>query len=188
MNKLLLIGSFCLLSFTALAQEANENVLPDSAEIKPLTQYMSEAERQQEDSSDLDYIAGETPLPELLCDDENLLQQVKDFIFTSEQKKPTSSVQEKRSRILLINNLHPFQEAAKEDIRGNFEASATVANLRINDKREIHRICVSRNNKSKKFRNTYLIIYPYANHYKVVVTNMILVPEKMDDATFIFKR
>lgn len=196
MKKFLTALSFCFYAViaAAMAQETAENtmdepeVLSDDTAIKPLETHLSEAEKMQEESSDLNYIADETPRPDLLCDDEDLFRQTKDFIFSSEQKKPTSSVHEKRARILLVNNLHRFHEVDKEALRGHFEASAALANLRINQGREVHRICASLDNKSKKFKDIYLIIYPYLDRYKVIVTNIMLLPEKMDDATFIFNR
>ncbi len=213
MKKFLTAFIFCFgsLIFAATAQETTEDAenalkpevienvpaensepqadeLTDDTSVKPLETHLSESEKMQEENSDLNYIANETPRPDLLCDDKDLFKQVKDFIFTSEQIKPTNSVHEKRSRILLVNNLHQFEEVTKDALRGNFEASAALANLRINENREIHRICASYNNKSKKFKDIYIIIYPYLDRYKVVVTNIILLPEKMDDATFIFNR
>lgn len=213
MKKFLTAFIFCFgsLIFAATAQETAENTetalqsdaaenmpaeniepqadeLIDDTSVKPLETRLSESEKMQEESSDLNYIADETPRPDLLCEDENLFKQIKDFIFASEQEKPTNSVHEKRSRILLVNNLHPFAEVTQDALRGNFEASAALANLRINENREIHRICASYDNQSKKFKDTYVIIYPYLDRYKVVVTNIMLLPEKMDDATFIFKR
>lgn len=213
MKKFLTAFIFCFgsLIFTATAQETAENIetaiqsdaaenvpaeniepqadeLTDDTSVKPLETHLSESEKMQEEISDLNYIADETPRPDLLCDDENLFKQIKNFIFASEQVKPTNSVYEKRSRILLVNNLHPFEEVTKDALRGNFEASAALANLRINENREIHRICASYDNQSKKFKDIYVIIYPYLDRYKVVVTNIMLLPEKMDDATFIFNR
>ncbi len=171
---------------TAVATESEE--LIDDTSIKPLATHLSESEKLQEETSDLSYIADETPRPDLLCDDADLFKQIKDFIFASEQEKTSNSVHEKRARILLVNNLHSFTEVNEEALRGNFEASAALANLKINERREIHRICASYDNKSQKFKNIYVIIYPYAEYYKVVVTNIMLLPEKMDEATFIFKR
>ena len=198
MRKFPAVLIFCLYALisAASAQEAVESTavaaenqeLVDDTSIKPLATHLSESEKLQEETSDLNYIAGETSRPDLLCDDENLFKQIKEFIFASEQLKPTNSVHEKRSRILLVNNLHRFEEVTQDALRGNFEASAALANLKINENREIHRICASYTNNSKKFKDIYIIIYPYLDRYKVVVTNIMLLPEKMDDATFIFKR
>ena len=121
-----------------------------------------------------------------MCSDEKLMQQIRKFIFDYEQQKPTNSVREKRARILLVRNLNALQEISEKDLRGNFEASAALVSLKINEKREIHRICASLNNHSQKYADVYAIIYPYINYYKVVVTNLATAPEKIDDATFIF--
>ncbi len=192
MNKFWLFLFSCLLNFPASAQEVAADMhlddLNDSAEIRPVERVLSDAERHQENSSDLSYIENETPRPELLCSDENLMMQIKNFIYEFEQQKISTSVQERRARILLVKNLHDFREVTEKDLKGNFEASAAAANLKINEKREIYRICASSDNKSKKFKNTYIIIYPYIDSYKVVITNLLALPEKMDDATFIYKR
>ena len=213
MNKIRFILGICLgfIALPALAQEAPDNSaavvhynmkmksrpiirtldpseddLYDGAEIKPIERQLSSEEKQQENSSDLNYIRDENKMPELLCSNENLLRQVKQFIFETEQNKPTNSVPEKRARILLVNYLNELQEVSEKDIRKDFNASAILADLKINERREIHRICASTDNKSKKYGNIYVIIYPYVNYYKVVVTNLAVLPEKKDDASFIF--
>jgi len=188
MNKILLALSLscCFFVSAAFAAENVEDELYDGAEIRPMEKTLSTEEKQQENSSDLDYLDNSTQRPELLCSNERLLQQVKDFIFKFEQKTPTNSVQERRARILLVKNLNPFIEVSEPDIKENFEASAAVINLKINEKREIYRICASKDNESKKYKDTYIIIYPYINYYKIAVTNLAALPENLNDATFIF--
>lgn len=214
MNNFRLVLGICLgfIIFPALAQEAPEDLssmvhynttmgknppviktlepeeddLYDGAEIRPIERQLSEEEKQEETSSDLDYIRDESKMPDLLCSNESLLKQVRQFIYETEQTKPTTSVPEKRARVLTVNYLNQLQEVTEKDIRNDFNAAAIVASLKINEKREIHRICASMNNKSKKYGNVYVVIYPYINYYKVVVTNLAILPEKMNDATFIF--
>ena len=166
--------------------DPSEDDLYDGAEIKPIERQLSLEEKQQENSSDLNYIKEESKMPDLLCSNESLLNQVRKFIFETEQSKPTNSVPEKRARILLVNYLNELHEVSENDIRKDFNASAIVANLKINEHRVIHRICASTENRSKKYGNVYVVIYPYVNYYKVVVTNLAVLPEKKDDATFIF--
>ncbi len=206
MKKFLLVLSICCcIAFTVPAAEVNESFheeqntsdtesilqtgesdLYDGAGIRPIEKQLSPEEKLQEDSSDLNYISKEKKQPDLLCSDEKLMQQIRKFIFDYEQQKPTNSVREKRARILLVRNLNALQEVSEKDLRGNFEASAALVSLKINEKREIHRICASLNNHSPKYADVYVIIYPYINYYKVVITNLATTPEKIDDATFIF--
>ena len=42
------------------------------------------------------------------------------------------------------------------------------------------------NNDDKSFKNVDIIIYPFMNYYKVVVTNLLTSPENMEEATFIY--
>lgn len=165
--------------------EASEDDLYDGAAIQPLTGQLSENEKLQENSTDLNYTEDNPQRPELLCSDEKLLQEVRDFIYQHVQSKKTNSVLEKRAQTLLVKNLHAFEEIDEKNIENNFEANAALMYLKVNEHREIYRICASRNNQYDAFKNTYLIIYPYINYYKVVVTNLIALPENMADATFL---
>lgn len=165
--------------------DPEENNLNDGTDIKPLSGHLSQAEKLQENSSDLNYIDNEKQMPELSCSDEKLLQEVRDFIFKHVRHRSSNSVLEKRSRTLLIKNMHTFEEITEKDLEKNFEANAALIHLKINENREIYKICASRNNRRGDLQNIYLIIYPYINYYKVVVTNLIVVPEKMDEATFL---
>jgi len=190
----LIIGLLCGFALPVYAQESptvadatDSSELYDGADIKPIERQISDTEKMQETGSDLNYIGNETPRPDLLCADDTLLQRVKDFIYEVEKQKNVVSVPQKRERVLLVENLHPFKEVGEDKVKGNFEAAATLTYLRINGRHEIHRICVSPDNHSKKFKDVYIIIYPYLQHYKVTVTNLVLVPENADDATFIYK-
>lgn len=197
----------CICGFSANAQEAEELVhyavpkmnsepqikkldaaeddLYDGADIKPLSGQLSQSEKLQENSSDLDYIDNSVEMPELPCSDARLLQEVRDFVFKNVHHHSATSVLEKRSRTLLIKNMHEFEEITEKELEKNFEANAALMYLKINENREIYKICASRNNRHGDLQNIYLIIYPYINYYKVVVTNLIVVPEKMENATFL---
>lgn len=209
MKKSLWVLSFfvCLYGFAANAHEAEDMVhyavpqmksepqmkkldpaeddLYDGADIKPLSGQLSDAEKLQENSSDLDYIDNTGQMPELPCSDEKLLQEVRDFVYKNVRHRSANSVLEKRSRTLLIKNMHAFEEITEKDLEKNFEANAALIHLKINENREIYKICASRNNKHGDLKNIYLIIYPYINYYKVVVTNLMTTPEKIEDATFL---
>ncbi len=184
----------CCFCFAASAAEKSVDVpaaeaseLYDGAEIKPIDRRISDTEKLQETGSDLNYISKENNRPDLLCNDEKLMQNVRDFIYKVEEQKNVVSVPQKRERILLVENLNPLKEIGEADVKGNFEAAATLTYLKINGHHEIHRLCVSADNHSKKFKNVYVIIYPYLQHYKVTITNLMMVPENIDDATFIYK-
>lgn len=190
----LIIGLLCSFALPVYAQEnssvaaATDNgELYDGADIKPIERQISDTEKMQETGSDLSYISDETTRPDLLCSDDTLLQRVKDFIYEVEKQKNIVSVPQKRERILLVENLNPLQEISEDKVKSNFETAATLTYLRINGHHEIHRICVSPDNRSKKFKDVYVVIYPYLQHYKVTVTNLVLVPENADDATFIYE-
>lgn len=167
--------------------EESEDDLYSGADVTEVVAVLSEEERQQELSTDFDYIAKEYEMPELSCENPNLTKQVAQFIenhFDNDE----SSVPGKRNRILLIKNLHNFSQISQENLNktDNFKAKAALMNLHINENREISKICVSKDNNFDRYDNIYLIIYPYLRYYKVVVTNLITVPEKLDAATFIY--
>ena len=162
-----------------------EDNLYSGAEIISLDKQLSTEEKQQENSSDLEYIDEDNKRPELTC--AQIQPQVAQFIFNNLKQNDSHSVIEKRKKILFINNLKNFQEIAEQDIdKSNFEVHAALMHLKINEHQDIYRICVSKNPNDKKFKEVFAIIYPYINYYKVVVTNLITVPEELDKVTFIY--
>jgi len=167
--------------------DESEDDLYSGSEVKPLNIKISEEEKLQNASADFDYIDKEYELPELLCNNTNLTKQVAKFIQNNTEDKD-SSVKSRRSRLLMIKNLHDFSEISENDLnkQDNFKTRAALVYLRINENREITRICESKDNTFGKFHNVYLVLYPYMKYYKVVVTNLISVPEKIDDATFVY--
>lgn len=161
-----------------------EDDLYDGSEIKPLRGTLSETEKMQEGG---DFEAEDEPrLPELLCSDERLRTQAGRFIYDFVNKQPKNTVPGRRAQVLLTKNMNAFQEIKDTDLKKNFEASAALMHLRMNENREIYKICASQNNDNKNFRDLNIIIYPFMNFYKVVVTNLIQSPENMDEATFIY--
>lgn len=166
-----------------------DDVFDTSAEVKPLAVRMSESERQQENSSDLDYIEDDFQLPDLPCDSKNLKQQVEGFILNSLKEKSVRSVVQKRERILMVKNMPDFEDVTgqKIDAKKDFYAASADAFLRINEHREIKHICKSSNaDAENNFKDVYVIIYPYLNFYKIVVTNLMTSTENLDNATFIY--
>lgn len=167
--------------------DESEDDLYSGAEVKPMDIQISEEEKMQNVSADFDYVDKEYELPELLCNNPNLTKQVAQFIQNNTEDKE-GSVKGRRSRLLMIKNLHDFTEISENDLskHDNFKTRAALVHLRINENREITRVCESKENTFGKFHNVYLILYPYMKYYKVVVTNMISVPEKLEDASFIY--
>lgn len=166
-----------------------DDIFDTSAEVKPLAVRMSESERQQENSSDLDYIEDDFQLPDLPCDSKNLKQQVEGFILNSLKEKSVRSVVQKRERILMVKNMPDFEDVTgqKIDAKKDFYAASADAFLRINEHREIKHICKSSNaDAENNFKDVYVIIYPYLNFYKIVVTNLMTSTENLDNATFIY--
>ena len=166
--------------------DEKDDDLYSGAEVLPMNIQLSEEEKQQDPSSDLDYIDSEYEMPELPCDNEKLTKEVARFIRDNSEVEE-NSVKSRRSRILLVKNLHNFSEVKESDLNGrdNFKTKAALMYLRINRSQEIYKVCESKNNTFGKYSNVYLIIYPYMKYYKVVVTNLISIPEKLDEATFV---
>jgi hypothetical protein len=166
-----------------------EDDLYTGSDVIPLTKELSVEESAQENSSDIDVIDdGDTP-QDLACDDERLKKQVERFIYKHINKKTTNSVIEKRKRLLLVRNMADFTEINEDDERykKNFNIAATVAYLKINQHRQIHKICRSEhNNATESLDDIYVAVYPFAGYYKITVANLVTVPEKYEDATFIF--
>ena len=164
-----------------------EDDLYDGAEIKPLFGTMSAAQKAKEEHIGFEYDENDAKrLQELLCSDEKLWQQVGAFIYKYVQTQSARTVPERRAQLLLVRNLNPFEEITEDALQNNFEASAAAIRLKMNEGREIYRMCVSKNNASKRFANIYILIYPYIMYYKVVVANLAASPEELDDATFIY--
>lgn len=162
-----------------------EDDLYDGAELKPLSGKLSDAEKNQENAGSIE----DTPnpnMPELLCSNGKLQAEIRKFIDEYIGKQTKQTVPARRRQVLLTKNMHAFEEVKEADLKKDFEASAAIMYLKINENREIYRICSSRGNNYKDFDNINVIIYPFLNYYKVVVANLISVPEKMDEATFIF--
>lgn len=166
--------------------DESEDDLYSGSDVKPMEIRISEDEKQQNLDTDLDYVSKEYTLPELSCNNEGLTNQVALFI-QGHVNDEESSVKGRRNRILMVKNMHNFEEINENDVgKNNFNTRAALMHLRINENREIYKICESRDNQFGKFHSVYLILYPYFKYYKVVVTNLISVPEKLDDATFIY--
>lgn len=161
-----------------------EDDLYDGGEIKPLRGTLSATEKMQKGGSFED--DDEPRLPDLQCSDEKLREQVGKFVYEFAGKQIKNTVPAKREQVLMVRNIKTFEDADEKELKKNFEASAALIYLKMNKNREIYKICASKNNKNKKFRDFYIILYPYLNFYKVVVTNFISNPEKMDEATFIY--
>ena len=164
-----------------------EDDLYSGAEVKPMVAKISEAEKQQDLSTDMDYVDKEFVLPELSCDNDNLRRQVALFIQNN-TKSEENSVKSRRSRLLMIKNMHSFEEISEEELENNknFKLRAVVAHLRINENREIYKVCESKNNNIGQHDNIYIVIYPYLKYYKVVVTNLMKTAEKIDEVTFMY--
>ena len=165
-----------------------EDDLYDGTEIKPLEKELSATEKLQNTSTDVGFIEKEDELPDLPCTDLGLKEQVESFIYNNIKEQKADSVLEKRSRILLVKNMRDFAEISEKELqkKADFEASAAVAYLKINKKSPITHICASKDNANSDFKDIFVIIYPYANYYKVIVANLISTPETMDEATFIY--
>lgn len=169
--------------------QKQDDVFDASAEVKPLTSELSQKEQQQEDSSDLNYIDEQSELPDLPCNSPNLKKQIAAFIYNNLKQQTTFSVVELRKRNLMVKNLSEFQDVTDDKIDSSkyFVAAATDAYLRINQHREIKHICKSFNqDASKQFNDLYVIIYPFLNFYKIVVTNLMNSTEDLEKATFIY--
>ena len=179
-------GQFVAPKIVPLA--AQEDDLYTGSEVLPLQKELSTAESAQENSSDVEVI-DDNIMQELECGDERLKKQVERFIYKNINKEETNSAIEKRKRLLLVRNMADFTQIDDEDdkLKQNFSAAATIAYLKINQHRRIYKICQSRHNDGEKsFEDIYVVIYPFAGYYKIVVTNLLSIPEKADDATFIF--
>lgn len=169
--------------------QKQDDVFDASAEVKPLATELSQKEQLQENSSDLDYIEEQTELPDLPCNSPNLKKQIAAFIYNNLKQQTTFSVIELRKRNLMVKNLSEFQDVSADKIDSSkyFVAAATDAYLRINQHREIKHICKSFNkDASKRFNDIYVIVYPFLNFYKVVVTNLMNSTDDLEKATFIY--
>lgn len=155
----------------------------DAVEIK-----ISEEEKMQNLAADFDYIDKEYELPELLCENSKLTRQVARFIQNKTQDENQGSVKNRRGRLLMIKNLHNFTELSKEELdkQNNFKTKAAILHLKINESEKIYKVCESSGNNFGKFKNIYLVIYPYFKYYKVVVANVMSSPEKINEASFIY--
>lgn len=171
-----------------LVLEKDEDDLYADSAIQPLDKEMSGEERQGENNSDFTDLFGDKKLPELLCSNAGLKKQVEDFIYQNINKQETRSVVEKRLRVLLVKNLKDFVEITPEDIAGKnkFEALAAVMELKVNRSTPIYRICASKGNDYSKFESVYVVIYADQDYYKVIVSNLMPTPNRMDEATFIY--
>ena len=167
--------------------EETDNAFNADVEIVPLKKSLSAEESMLEDSSDLSVIDSQ-PLTALNCNNPKLKEQVEHFIYKNINQKDTNSVLEKRRRLLMVRNMADFKEIDIEQIdsKADFETLAALAYMKINKHIEINKICRSQQNRNDKFKNIYAVLYTVAGYYKVVVTNLMPVADKMDEATFIF--
>ena len=164
-----------------------DDIFNADIEIVPLKKSLSAQESMREDSSDLSVIASQ-PLDALNCNNPKLKEQVEHFVYKNINQKETNSVLEKRRRLLMVRNMADFEEIDIEQIdsKTDFETLAALAYMKINKHIEINKICRSQQNRNDKFKNIYAVLYTVAGYYKVVVTNLMPVTDKLDEATFIF--
>lgn len=157
-------------------------------EIQPLELKMSDNERQQENSSSVDFVEKVDKLTDLPCNDQKLREQVETFIYQKISNRKSTSAVEKRERVLMVRNLSDFKEITQEDIekKDGFNVQAALMNLKINQNKEVLHICSGLGNQYNKFQRIYLIIYPFANFYKVVVANLIDNVDDIEPATFVY--
>lgn len=167
---------------------AEEDDLYGGTDVIPLAKELSTNESSQENSSDVAVI-DDSDMPEQLdCNDERLKQQMAHFIYKNISKEQTNSIPEKRRRLLLARNMSDFVEVSEDDadLRKNINTASALAYLKINQRRKVYKVCKSEHNKNVDLEDIYAIIYPFAGYYKIVAGNLVSVPEKMDEATFIF--
>ena len=180
--KVLSIG--LLIGFNTQAADLAD--FDDSAEIKPLTKELSAAEANKDnDLNNLDY--GQE-LPKLPCNDENLKKQVANFIYSYASANGSNSVIEQRKQHLLARNLNDFAEVSADSLnsKDDYAAASVIAYLKINQNKEIYKICRSSGNNSKKFADLFAIIYRDGAYYQVVVPNVIVSTKDIDKATFVY--
>ncbi|MBO6289329.1 MAG: hypothetical protein J6N45_03280 [Alphaproteobacteria bacterium] len=165
-----------------------EDTLYGGAEVVPFSKELSVNESAQENSSDLEIIDTSDMPDSLDCSDKRLKQQMAGFIYKNINKKATNSIPEKRRRLLLARHIADFTEISEDDadLRKNVNVASALAYLKINMRRQIYKICKSSHNESNDLEDIYAIIYPFAGYYKVVAANLVEVPERLDDSTFIF--
>ena len=174
----LLIGS--------VSHSADTESFDGSAEVKPLTKELSNAEENAD--ADLDNIDYGQELPELLCSDEKLKKQVANFIYSYINHDGASSVIEKRAQYLLVRNLNDFVPESDKNLnsKDNYSAASAVAYLKINQNKEVYKICRSFGNDSKKFADLFAVIYRDGAYYQVVVPNVMVSTNDIDKATFTY--
>lgn len=176
--------------FMMINASANDDLADFDAgtEIKPLTKELSQEEASQENSSDLENVDFGQQLPELSCADEKLKKQVENFVYNYVNIEATNSVVEQRERYLLARNLHDFVQEDEKHLssKETYAAASVVAYLKINKNREIHKVCRSFGNDSKKFEDLFAVIYRDGAYYQVVVPNVINSTKELDKATFTY--
>ncbi len=168
------------------SQAADVADFDDSSEIKPFTKELSDAEKNKDSNlEDIDY--GQK-LPELLCADENLKKQISNFIYSFSAFEEIGSVIEQRRQHLLVRNIHDFAEVTADSLnsKDNYLAASIIAFLKINQNKDIYKICRSKGNDSKKFADLFAIIYRDGAYYQIIVPNMIYSTKDIDKATFTY--
>ena len=70
--------------------------------------------------------------------------------------------------------------------KDNYSAASIIAYLKINQDKEIYKICRSLGNDNKKFADLFAVIYRDGAYYQVVVPNMIISTNDIEKATFTY--
>lgn len=155
-------------------------------DIKPLTKELSAAEAVE--STDLDDVDYGQKLPELSCFDERLKRQVANLIYSYVNRDKANSVIEQREHYLMTRNLHDFVEEKDTHVTSedNYSAASAIAYLKINQNKEIYKVCRSSGNNSKKFADLFAVIYRDGAYYQVVVPNIMNSTKDIEKATFTF--
>ena len=86
------------------------------------------------------------------------------------------------------NSPLPIGEVKEGDFSSNdvYSAASAVAYMKINEGKEIYKICRSTGNNDQEFADLFAVIYRSGNYYKVVVPNVMISTKDINKATFVY--
>ncbi len=182
---ILIVTSLVVFGFGAIAHAQSEMIADGlNTDLAPLaTESVTESEFYHEDED-----LGKVKLPERPeCESAALyaktMQEVEKYIG----KINADTTLSKRSKALISANIDGFHQVAAQNFlpEQDLNTANALVMIKINDKIDENDILLCRQNRDVP-HPVYLIIYPYADNYRVYVINLDQSSSDYRDVTFIF--
>ena len=182
---ILSLAALFIISFSAFAEAETDMVANGlNADLAPIENNTSDDAEFYHEDEDL----GKVKLPEKPeCSSPELYAKVMQKVAEYLNNINAQSTLAKRSKALISANLDGFHQVAAQNFlpEQDLKTANALVMIKINDKIDEKDILLCRQNRDIT-PPVYLIIYPYADNYRVYIINLDKNSSDYQDITFIF--